>query len=146
MNSRARIHTLARAIGRLADPKDELHQRLCRDTPHMASETMSRGLIASLTPWDETGISALYAEEQSYCAGGVPPQLCLVVLGGVLPPSHIQAMAYPYLLGAELIVKYPSRDPLFAKVFAEALGDELLIVERLGFGGVWSRADAAVGW
>jgi hypothetical protein len=142
--SRARIHTLATAISRLVDPDDELHQRLCRETPHMSPETMSKGLITSLTPWDEIGLSALYAEEQAYCAGGVPPQLCLVVLGGVLPPSHIQAMAYPYLLGSELIVKYPSRDPLFASIFAEALGDDLLIVERLGFGGVWSRADAAV--
>ena len=144
MTQRARVHRLAGAIRRLADPGDKLHQKLCEETPHMSPETMSKGLVMSLGPWDETGISALVAEEQNYCAGGVPPQLCLVVLGGVLPPSHVQAIAYPYLLGAELIVKHPSRDPLFAAVFAEALEDELLIVERLGFGGIWNRADAAV--
>ncbi len=144
MTQHARVHRLAQAISRLSDPGDKLHQRLCAETPHMAPETMSSGLVASLTPWDETGLSALVAEEQSYCSGGIPPQLCLVVLGGVLPPSHIQAIAYPYLLGAEIIVKHPSRDPLFPAIFSEALDDELLVVERLGFGGVWSRADAAV--
>ncbi len=108
----------------------------------MTAQTMAEGLDISLSGWDVTGLHALWSEEQPYLEGGYRPRLAAVVLGGVLPPSHIQAIAYPWLLGAEVIVKQPSADPLFPRLFCEALGDSITVVERLGLGGVLARADA----
>lgn len=145
MSASERIHQLARAIGRFRDPGDPLRHRLCDETPHMSAEVMAAGLDASLAAWDEAGIAALWSEEQPYIAAGTRPTLAAVVLGGVLPPSHIQAIAYPFLLGAELIVKHPSADPLFPRLFAAALqGERITVVGRLGLGGVLQRADAVV--
>lgn len=142
--ARDRINRLARAVDRFRRDGSSLRERLCAETPHMAGETMAAGLDMALEPWDETGIAALWSEEQPYLAGGHGPALAAVVLGGVLPPSHIQAIAYPWLLGAEVIVKHPSADPLFPRLFAEALGEGITVVGRLGLGGVLSRADAVV--
>ena len=145
MSASQRIHRLAAAIARFKTPGDALRERLLDETPHMARDTMAAGLDLSLAGWDETGIAALWSEEQPHLSGAVRPSLVAVVLGGVLPPSHIQAIAYPFLLGAELIVKTPARDPLFCELFSQALGGErLTVVGRLGLGGVLGRADAVI--
>ncbi len=144
MSAQDRIHRLAGAIARFRSPDDAMRQRLCAETEHMAPETMATGLDVSLAGWDETGLTALWSEAQPYLQSAVRPALAAVVLGGVLPPSHIQAIGYPFLLGAEVIVKHPSSDPLFPTLFAEALGEGVTVVGRLGLGGVLSRADAVV--
>lgn len=144
MTDSDRIHRLARAIERFLTPGDVLRERLCAETPHMAPETMALGLDVSLEGWDEAGIASLWSEEQAYMEGGLPPDLVAVILGGSLPPSHVQAMAYPYLLGAELIVKHPADDALFPMLFAQALGERVTLVGRLGLGGVLGRADAVI--
>ena len=144
MRARDRIHRLAGAIERFRSEGDVLRERLLSETPHMSPETMAAGLDLSLGPWDETGLSALWSEEQPYLGDGIFPDLAVVILGGVLPPSHVQAIAYPYLLGAEVIVKHPSADALFPSLFAEALGPGITVVGRLGLGGLLSRADAAI--
>jgi hypothetical protein len=144
MSQHKRIYRLAEAIRCFLTPGDDYRERLCTGTSAMTSETMAAGLDASLSSWDETGIAALCSEEEAYMRGGVAPELVAVILGGVLPPSHIQAIAYPYLLGAEVIVKHSSADPLFPSLLANALGDGVTVMGRLGFGGVLSRADAIV--
>lgn len=105
---------------------------------------MAEGLTISLGPWDETGLMALWSAEQPYLDGGLAPRLAAVVLGGVLPPSHVQAIAYPWLLGADIIVKRPSRDPWFVDHLAAALGPGITLVDRMGLGGALGRVDAVV--
>ncbi len=139
-----RIHQLASAIDRFRTPGDPLRERLLAETPHMHGEIMAHSLDLALEGWDEPGIASLWSEESVALDGAITPELVAVVLGGVLPPSHIQAIAYAYLLGAEVIVKHASQDPLFPALFAEALGDGITVVSRLGLGGVLARADAVI--
>jgi hypothetical protein len=140
----ARIHRLAAVTQRLRTHGDALREQVCRDTPHMLPDVMAEGLDVSLADWDEAGLASLWSEEQTYMEGAVLPRLVAVVLGGVLPPSHLQAVCYPYLLGADVIVQHPSADPLFPQLLADALGDAVTVVGRLGLGGVLGRVDAVV--
>ena len=145
MSVHARIQRFARAIERLRTVGDPLHERLCAETPHMAPEVMSRGLNVSLAGWDEAGLTALWTEAQPHLQGAIRPSRATVILGGVLPPSHVQALAYPYLLGAELQVKAPQADSLFLSLFLAALDDPTVTeVQRSGLAEVLKRADAVV--
>ena len=127
----SRLQRLAYAISEFADPTTQEHQTFCRHSLHMTSAVMSEGLQVSLGPWNAAGLIALKDAEEAYTRGGIRPHSVMVVLGGVLPPSHIQAISYPYLLGARVYVKPPSADRTFAERFVRILDDDVSVVDGL---------------
>lgn len=143
MTVESRVLRLSQAVGTFCNPGPTL-EKLCNETPHMAPESMARGLKDSLAGWSESGIRALWEQEQPFLAGAQFPSKVAVILGGVLPPSHIQAIAYPYLLGADVMVQYPSADPVFPVLFSELLGPKVTAMSRSELGEQLIDADAVV--
>ena len=144
IDNRDRIDRLASAIAAFRSPGDSHRKRLCDETPHMTPETMSRGLDLSLEGWDVEGLQALWAQESPHLRDAVFPQVVGVVLGGVLPPSHLQAMVYPLMLGARIVVKAPSADPLFPALFQDCYGDGVTVVDRVAWQDQVTRLDAVI--
>ena len=115
-----RLHRLIDVLESIRSPNGPLHEQLCTQTTQMSETTMSHGLQVALRHWDRPGLERLCAEETPHLTGAIVPRVAGVVLGGVLPPSHIQAIAYPFLLGASVVVKAPASDALFPKLFVES--------------------------
>jgi hypothetical protein len=110
----------------------------------MAADTMARGLDVSLQDWDASGLFALWELESPHLIDAVMPRVVGVVLGGVLPPSHLQALAYPLLLGARIIVKPPQADPLFTDLFRACYDDDITVVDRAGWQDRLAEMDAVI--
>lgn len=130
MSGAQRARAFGAAIGRLLNPADRLHQRLLAETTTMAPETMRVGLARSLGGWTPRAMIALLHADRERLATALPPRQVAVILAGSLPPSHVQAVAYPYLLGASVFVKPPSADPVFPQLLAEATDGELTLIDR----------------
>ena len=141
---RQRVQRLSRAIHCFKTPGDPIRERLCSETPHMSPETMARGLDVSLQGWNASGLLALWEEESPHLTDAVIPRVVGVVLGGVLPPSHLQAMAYPLFLGARIIVKPPQADPLFTDLFRACYDDDITVVDRAGWQNRLDEMDAVI--
>lgn len=138
-----RCDELSAAVRRLLDRADPLHERLVRQSPYFHADTLEAGLSLSLGGW--TSGERLYRHVRAQVhASAVPPQRAVVVLGGVLPPSHVQAIAYPFCLGADVLIKPPSADPLFPALFAEALGRHVQLIGGADVPAAVRAADAVV--
>ncbi len=123
--------------------------RFLQDTPERASyfarcevfhpELLDTSLECSLRPWTDparlvaAALDDLGPERPEVEL--IPPLVAHVVLAGVVPASHVQAMAYPWLLGAHVRVKAPSMDPHFPALFAAALGARVEPVTGRGTSG-----------
>jgi hypothetical protein len=115
-----RAHEAARWLTELLRPGSELNAQALRTNTHFDAATWQAGLIRAVAPWAdaEALLGALEAELHALADVAVLPTSALVVLGGVLPPSHLQAVLRPWLLGADVLVKAPSQDPAFPALLA----------------------------
>jgi len=109
----ARAHEAASWLSALVRVGSTENTQALATNTHFDAATWQAGLARTVAPWADAAalVDAMSSDlhgEGALCA--VRPSSALVVLGGVLPPSHLQAVLRPWLLGAEVLVKAPSQD------------------------------------
>lgn len=118
-----RAEEAARWLSELLRSGSELNTQALGTNTHFDAETWQAGLERAVTPWADAQalLGAMEGDLHGHLGRtAVPPSSALVVLGGVLPPSHLQAVLRPWLLGADVLVKAPSQDPGFPALVAAA--------------------------
>ena len=126
----ARAHDAASWLSVLVRAGSAENTQALATNTHFDAATWQAGLVRTVAPWADAAalVDAMSSDIHGEGAlSAVRPSSALVVLGGVLPPSHLQAVLRPWLLGAEVLVKAPNQDLGFPAYLAASLPGVRLI-------------------
>lgn len=125
-----RVERVGAALSALSDPGGEAHRRLLDELPAatgFSTESVRAGLGLALAEFNWTGLRRLVEGElgaEAERAAARAPASTAVIPAGAIPMPTFESLAAPLVLGSPVRIRPGSRDPVSARVFADAVASQ----------------------